>query len=184
MLDIGWSEMALIAFVALIIFGPKDLPQVLRSVTHWVRKARGLAREFQSGVDEMIREADLADAKKLIDGGTNLDIDKIVENAIDPTGGLREEARDLEVTARADPTASVVGAQEKAAVETLGEANGAPDAAAEGAVAETAKATIIDHPAQVAPPDSLTPPREPGEEEAPPPDADSSQKADNSQKRA
>ncbi len=172
MLDIGWSEMAVIAFVALIIIGPKELPQVLRSVTHWIRKARSLAREFQSGVDEMVREADLADAKNLIQGGSNLDIDKIVENAIDPTGGLREEARDLEVTARADPTASVVGGQEKAAVEALGEASGAPDGAAEDA--ETPKATIIDHPAQVAPPHSLTPP--PVEEEAPPPDADSSQK--------
>ena len=59
MFDIGWSEMALVALLALIVIGPKDLPRVMRTASHWVRKARALGREFQSGVDEMIREADL-----------------------------------------------------------------------------------------------------------------------------
>ena len=56
--------MAVIALIALIVIGPKELPQAMRAASKWVRKARALAREFQSGVDEMIREADLEDARK------------------------------------------------------------------------------------------------------------------------
>ena len=89
MFDIGWSEMMVIAILALIVIGPKDLPRVLKSVSYWVRKARSLAREFQSGVDEMIREADLDDAKTLLQGG-NLDVERLVED----TGGIADLAED------------------------------------------------------------------------------------------
>ena len=64
MLDIGWSEMAVIALLALVIIGPKDLPRVMRTMGKWAHKARSISREFQSGLDEMVREADLEDAKK------------------------------------------------------------------------------------------------------------------------
>jgi len=67
MFDIGWSEMAVIALIALVVIGPKELPNAMRIVAKWARKARSLAREFQSGVDDMIREADLDDARKAFD---------------------------------------------------------------------------------------------------------------------
>ena len=67
MFDIGWVEMATIAVVALIIIGPKDLPKAMRTVSHWIGKARSLAREFQSGLDDIVRESELQDMRKDIE---------------------------------------------------------------------------------------------------------------------
>ena len=92
--------MAVVALIALLIIGPKDLPKVMRSAAHWAGKARGLAREFQSGVDDMIREADLEDARKAVDVARSLDVRKAVSDAVDPTGDLLNEARDVENAAR------------------------------------------------------------------------------------
>ena len=64
MFDIGWSELLVIGIVALVVIGPKDLPQAFRIVGQWVARARTLAREFQSHVDEMMREADVQDMKR------------------------------------------------------------------------------------------------------------------------
>jgi len=64
MLDFNFSEMAVVALVALIVIGPKDLPKALRVLGHWVGKARGVARQFRAGFDEMVREAELAEMEK------------------------------------------------------------------------------------------------------------------------
>ena len=151
MFDIGWSEMMVIAILALIVIGPKDLPRVLKSVSYWVRKARSLAREFQSGVDEMIREADLDDAKTLLQGG-NLGVERLVEDTIDPTGSMKQEARDLEIAANAPAPETGKVSAKSSSEEPAGSVE-----AAESEV-EPPKATIIKHPVQVAPPHSLTPP--------------------------
>ena len=63
MFDIGWDELLLIALVALVVIGPKELPGVLRTLGQWVAKARTLAGEFRSHVDDMIREAGVEDMK-------------------------------------------------------------------------------------------------------------------------
>ena len=67
MFDIGWSEFALIAVVALIAIGPKELPGVLRTVGQWMGKARKMAAEFQGQFQEAMREAEMADLKKSFD---------------------------------------------------------------------------------------------------------------------
>jgi sec-independent protein translocase protein TatB len=67
MFDIGWSEFVLIAVVALIAIGPKELPGVLRMVGQWMAKARKMAAEFQSQFQEAMREAEMADLKKSFD---------------------------------------------------------------------------------------------------------------------
>ncbi len=67
MFDIGWSEFVLIAVVALIAIGPKELPGVLRMVGQWMGKARRMAAEFQSQFQEAMREAEMADLKKSFD---------------------------------------------------------------------------------------------------------------------
>src|SRR6201996_1103234 len=67
MFDIGWSEIALIAVVALIAIGPKELPGVLRMVGQWLGKARKMAAEFQGQFQEAMREAEMADLKKSFD---------------------------------------------------------------------------------------------------------------------
>jgi sec-independent protein translocase protein TatB len=67
MFDIGWSELVVIAVVALIAIGPKELPGVLRMVGQWMGKARKMAAEFQGQFNEAMREAEMADLKKTFD---------------------------------------------------------------------------------------------------------------------
>jgi sec-independent protein translocase protein TatB len=67
MFDIGWSELVIIAVVALIAIGPKELPGVLRMVGQWMGKARKMAGEFQGQFQEAMREAEMADLKKSFD---------------------------------------------------------------------------------------------------------------------
>ena len=67
MFDIGWSEILVIAVVALIAIGPKELPGVLRMMGQWMGKARKMAAEFQGQFQEAMREAEMADLKKSFD---------------------------------------------------------------------------------------------------------------------
>jgi sec-independent protein translocase protein TatB len=64
MLDVAPTELLLVAVVALLVIGPKDLPRAMRFVGKWVGKARGVARQFRSGIDTMIRESELAELEK------------------------------------------------------------------------------------------------------------------------
>lgn len=64
MFNIDSSELLLVGLVALLVIGPKDLPKAMRFVGHWVGKARGVARQFRSGFDTMVREAELAEMEK------------------------------------------------------------------------------------------------------------------------
>lgn len=89
MFDIGWDEMALVAVVALIVIGPKDLPHVLRQVGRWTRKARELAGEFQRGVDDMVRESELAELKSQVEKAADPNaLKQQIEKAVDPTGDI------------------------------------------------------------------------------------------------
>jgi sec-independent protein translocase protein TatB len=96
MFDIGWSEIAIIATVAIIVIGPKDLPKVLRTVGQWIGKAKAMAREFQSSIDDVIRETELDEVTKQINNATNLDVKEQINKAVDPTGEL-ENAFKVEV---------------------------------------------------------------------------------------
>lgn len=93
MFDIAWSEMALIAAVALIVIGPKELPRVLRQVGMWTRKLKTLAGEFQRNIDDMVREADLDDVRRDIEKVSRTDLKREVENVIDPTGEVEKSLR-------------------------------------------------------------------------------------------
>ncbi|HEX8642438.1 MAG TPA: Sec-independent protein translocase protein TatB [Allosphingosinicella sp.] len=64
MFGIDSAELLIVAIVALVVIGPRDLPRVMRSVGHWVGKARGMARHFRTGMDTMIREAELDEMQK------------------------------------------------------------------------------------------------------------------------
>jgi sec-independent protein translocase protein TatB len=64
MFDIAPSEFMLFALVALIVIGPKDLPKAMRVVGRFVGKARGMANQFRSGFDAMVREAELEEMEK------------------------------------------------------------------------------------------------------------------------
>jgi len=64
MFGIDSAELLIIAVVALVVIGPKDLPQVMRTIGNFVGRARGMARHFRSGIDTMIREVELEDMEK------------------------------------------------------------------------------------------------------------------------
>lgn len=64
MFDIAPTELLIVALVALVVIGPKDLPRVMRTVGYWVGRARGMARHFRSGIDTMIRESELEEMEK------------------------------------------------------------------------------------------------------------------------
>ena len=64
MFDIAPTELLLCAVVALVVIGPKDLPKAMRVLGHWLGRARGVARQFRSGMDAMIRESELAEMEK------------------------------------------------------------------------------------------------------------------------
>jgi sec-independent protein translocase protein TatB len=64
MFDIAPTELLLVAVVALVVIGPKDLPRAMRFVGQWIGRARGVARHFRSGIDEMIRQSELEDMEK------------------------------------------------------------------------------------------------------------------------
>ncbi len=97
LLDLGWSELMLIGIVALVVIGPKDLPKALRVAGFWVRKARTLSREFQSSVEQMVREAELDEVRDQLKKASEIDIDKQFRQAVDPTGDLAESLKPPEL---------------------------------------------------------------------------------------
>jgi sec-independent protein translocase protein TatB len=90
MFDFSWSELALIGVVALVVIGPKDLPRVMRTVGLWVGKARSIAREFQSSLDQMIRESELEEMRKSVERASNVNLAREIERTIDPAGELQK----------------------------------------------------------------------------------------------
>jgi sec-independent protein translocase protein TatB len=64
MFNVDPSEFMLLAVVALVVIGPKDLPRAMRFVGQWVGRARGVARQFRSGFDEVIRQAEVEEMEK------------------------------------------------------------------------------------------------------------------------
>ncbi len=96
----GFFELMLIAIVALIVVGPKDLPKLMRSAGRMVAKARAMAGEFTAAFDQMAREADMEDLRKEIDdlkkNNPVADAKKALDETMAPIDReLRKEARDL-----------------------------------------------------------------------------------------
>src|ERR1700758_3083460 len=95
--DLGMSELLLIGIVALVFIGPKDLPKALRVAGFWVRKARTLSREFQSSIEQMVREAELDEMRQELKKATEIDLEKEFQQAVDPTGSLAESLKPPEL---------------------------------------------------------------------------------------
>ena len=128
MFDIGWQELFILAVLAIIVIGPKDLPHAIRTITKGIRKARSMARDLQDGMDEVIREAELEDIKETI-GGDGMDVVKRIEEAVD----LDMDDMDLDGDLRKEMTDAVEdlksitkpGAAEKTETPATGDATGA-----------------------------------------------------------
>ncbi|GAA5263924.1 MAG: Sec-independent protein translocase protein TatB [Acidiphilium sp.] len=89
MFGFSWAEIGVILVVALLVIGPKDLPVAIRTATAALRKMRGLAGEFQGHMQELMREADLADVGSELRSLRNFDLGSAIERHIDPVGDLR-----------------------------------------------------------------------------------------------
>lgn len=147
MLNIGWGEMAVIAVVTLIVVGPKELPNVLRTGAHWMRQVRKMSREFQSGVDSLVREAELDEAKKIVTSVKQGTIGRQIERAVDPTGEVKQAldpkqiAKEGDAAATPNPTGAAANPATPAAA-TATQASAAP-AASEAAPSEPAKPKAV-----------------------------------------
>ena len=86
---VGYSELFVLALIAVIVIGPKDLPKVLRSFGRMMTKMRGMAREFQGHVDSAMKDAGLDDVKKDLQGLKNLNPMTQVKNEIAPSSSSK-----------------------------------------------------------------------------------------------
>jgi sec-independent protein translocase protein TatB len=123
LLDFGMSELLLIGVVALVFIGPKDLPKALRVAGFWFRKARTLSREFQTSVEQMIREAELDEMRQELKKATEIDLEKQFRETIDPTGSLAESLKPPELPKFSDTglqAAPALEAQPQLAAEMTG----------------------------------------------------------------
>lgn len=173
MFDIGWSEMAIIALVALLVLGPKELPQAMRQFAQFSKKMRRYANEFRAGVDNIVREAELEDAKKALDTVRAANPKTAIKKLVDPTGEMSDEVKSVEAAAKDGAGKTIAKPVAPAGVRPLppGEPQGeaaptGPDVtptvpaaapAAEPAVAGE-PARRVSTPLQVAPPHSIRPP--------------------------
>ena len=89
MLDIGGWEFLVVAFVLLMVVGPKELPNMLRGFTRAVRRIRSMASEFTRGMEDLASENELGDLKSTIADVKSGNLDRIA-NKIDPGGELKE----------------------------------------------------------------------------------------------
>lgn len=103
MFDIGWPELMLIALVTILVVGPKEIPHVLRTVTGFMRKLRGMASEFQNSIDDLAREAELDDLKKNIEKTASGDLAGDLEKSFDPTGDVKKSIAEMESSVTRDP---------------------------------------------------------------------------------
>ena len=141
MLDIGWTEILVIAIVLIIVVGPKDLPQMLRTFGRMTTKMRGMASEFRSQFDEALREADLDDVKKSIGEARKLNPMNTIRDAVNPLKQMGKDIKaDIEkagsTTTAAAASASVTGdapAQSEPIIATDTAAPATPVAAASAA---------------------------------------------------
>lgn len=166
MFDLGWQEFILIALVAVVVVGPKDLPRVIRSVGQWIRKARSLASEFQGSLEEMAREAELDDVRKQIQQVSRDGVGGSIEKHVDPGGDIRRSFEDARASSGAD---EIQGALDEAKRDTQALATARDDTTtgSKGAakVDPTTGETVGSYEALAAktriPDNSVTPPAEP-----------------------
>ena len=94
-----WNELLVIGAAALIFIGPKELPGTLRTLGKFVAKARGMARDFQTNVDDMVREAELDEVKKQVQKLEYGGLEQMIQDSVDPKGRIQDALRAPDITA-------------------------------------------------------------------------------------
>ena len=94
MLDIGGWEFLVVAFVLLMVVGPKELPKLLRGFTRAMRRVRSMASEFTRGMEDLASDNELGDLKSTIADVKSGNLNQIADK-IDPGGGLKASVSDI-----------------------------------------------------------------------------------------
>jgi sec-independent protein translocase protein TatB len=138
MFDIGWSELLVIAVVAIVVVGPKDLPRLMRTFGHYAGKLRRAASEFQRQFEDAMRETEMEEVKKAIESvrtsTPSLDLNAPIDKPImlpnspaapapPPTNGTGPVAAE---TVSAEPAKSVAKAKRAAKPRTAASKTAAP----------------------------------------------------------
>ena len=104
MLDVGWSELLVIAVVLIVVVGPKDLPPMLRAFGKMTARLRAMAGEFRTQFDEALKEADLDEVRKTIGDAQRLNPMNTIREAITPLRQTADEIRsDLQKASASSP---------------------------------------------------------------------------------
>lgn len=107
MLDIGWTEILVIAIVLIVVVGPKDLPPMLRAFGKMTKRLRTMAGDFRQQFDEALREAELDDVRKTLSDAQRLNPVNSLKDALNPLRQMGNDIRnDLQNATRTD-TATV-----------------------------------------------------------------------------
>ena len=97
MFDFGWQEFLVVAFVLVLVVGPKDLPKVLRAFTKFTSQARRMSSEFSRSLQEMSDDEDLKDVKKVLQDAKSVDFEEITEMFDDSmTKDMKSVGKELE----------------------------------------------------------------------------------------
>jgi sec-independent protein translocase protein TatB len=128
MFGIDSPELLVIAIVALVVIGPKELPGLLRTWGKWMAQMRGMASEFRGHVDEMVRQSELDEVKKQLEGAQGLDL-----QALDPTREIKQA-----ISEGMSEGEKAFNEAKSSIDNPLAEPESAPQIAAEPAVAEAA----------------------------------------------
>ena len=99
MFDLGWQEFLMVAVVLMLVVGPKDMPRILRSFSQFMRKARSMANEFTSTMEEASRQSELRDVTSFMQDVKSGNFDEMT-NLID--GDVKTIADDLKASAGLD----------------------------------------------------------------------------------
>jgi sec-independent protein translocase protein TatB len=116
MLDIGWTELVVIAIVLIVVVGPKDLPPMLRAFGAMMARMRGMASDFRRQFDEALREADLDEVRKTISDAQSLNPTTALRDAMNPLRQLGNEIKsDLQKATTPDAPAQPATPESQAA---------------------------------------------------------------------
>lgn len=152
MFGISWPEMGVIAVVALIVIGPKDLPRVLRSVGQWMGKAQRMASDFRRALDQAAREAGVDEVKKAVETASSLTPAGQVKKALTSTiAKAAEPAKAAAPAAVAEPEAPVINPTTGDPVAPPAPPSATPTAKTNGH-ADPAQAASAPAPAEQSPP--------------------------------
>jgi len=93
MLDVGWTELVVIAIVLIIVVGPKDLPPMLRTFGKMMTKMRGMANDFRQQFDEALKEADLDEVRRTLSDAQKLNPAHSLREAMNPLRQMGNEIK-------------------------------------------------------------------------------------------